>query len=193
VKELLDTGCTNLELWETHFGSCVKYFKSFYEYKNVRTSRIRTSKTELHIRWGVPGTAKSDWPLRHYGTNNVYEVPRPQGSSQWFDGYLGQQVALLDDFYGWIPLHFLLKLADGTPLRVPIKGGFTHWAPKKLFITSNKPWEDWYDWNKEGLAPLKPALERRITSCTEFTWFQVYTGPSVDLPSEGPGMEEFAG
>lgn len=59
----------------------------------------------------------------------------------WFDGYTGQETAIIDDFrnkqckYEW-----LLRLTDIYPLSVPIKGGFTEWCPKLIIFTCcNEP------------------------------------------------------
>ncbi len=124
----------------------------------------RAWPTELHILWGEAGSGKSRhvWEL----DAEVYPVPNPNGGSLWFDGYVGQDVVLLDDFYGWCPLHLLLKMADRYPLQVPIKGGHTEFVAKSLYITSNKPWREWYKWDELG-NQLMAAFERRIVSCVK--------------------------
>jgi len=126
-----------------------KYPKFMHEYKSAITVR-RTWKTHVHVLIGETGTGK---------TKAVYEVqplvwPKPPGS--WYDGYDGEESVLIDDFDGKdIEFRFTLQLLDRYPLRVPIKGSFVEWVPKKLFITTNVEVNDWYNREKPELnAPL---------------------------------------
>lgn len=165
AKELLDSGADEKTIAEECFGSWVRYRKSFTAYAQL-LREPRTWPTECIILWGEPGTGKTRqvWDLGL----SVYALPQPQGSSVWFDGYTGQDVLLLDDFYGWLPLHLLLKLGDRYPLSVPIKGGMVRFVSKFLYITSNKPWTEWYKWSELG-SQLEGAFRRRIVRCTHFS------------------------
>lgn len=80
-----------------------------------------------------------------------------QGERVWFDGYSGQSTLIVDDFYGWVKYGQLLRILDGHPYRCEVKGSFVQAAWTKVFITSNKPPEEWY---ANGLTP---ALSRRIS------------------------------
>jgi len=59
------------------------------------------------------------------------------GSLQWFDGYIGQECAILDDYR---PDHcrfsFILRVLDRYPFNVPIKGGFRRWKPDVIIVTT---------------------------------------------------------
>lgn len=167
VKESLDAGQSELEVAEAYFDVWVRYERSFRRYRSLRATR-RSTKTQLRILWGVAGSGKT---RRVYDTHGegVYDLPRPNGGSVWFDGLgAGHCALLIDDFYGWIPLHLLLKLADRYPLQVPVKGGMVNFNVQYLYITSNKPWQDWYRWEELG-QNLQAAFERRIDECTEYT------------------------
>lgn len=172
-KEALDAGVDERTLAESHFGAWVRYRKSFAEYRSLRSPQ-RSWKTRVIIYWGVAGAGKTMSVYRESGgpggTDGVYDVPRPNGGSVWFDGFdpSRDSVVLLDDFYGWIPLHLLLKLGDRYPLRVPVKGGMVNFNPKKLYITSNSHWLDWYKWDSFD-HNLQVAFERRIDEIKEFT------------------------
>jgi len=83
---------------------------------------------------------------------------------KWFDGYSGQADVLIDDFRGdFASLHFMLRLLDGYPLKVPVKGGFTRWCPKRIFITCPFAPKDVY----KGVED-KRQLYRRITQVRYF-------------------------
>lgn len=66
------------------------------------------------------------------------------GDYKWFDGYVGQPIVIIDDYRGEYPLQLLLKLLDRYQMSVPVKGGFTEWLPKKVYITSNIHPNEWY-------------------------------------------------
>lgn len=99
----------------------------------------------------------NDWQL--------YMVPSPNNGSLFFDGYVGQEVVVFDDFYGWIRYHDLLKYCDSYAIKVNIKGAMVNWCPKHVFLTSNVDWRQWYEWTAER----KPgALQRRIDEEREY-------------------------
>ena len=56
---------------------------------------------------------------------------------QWYDGYNGQETVIFDDFREHqCKIEYLLTLTDRYKQKVAIKGGFTDWCPKVIFITS---------------------------------------------------------
>lgn len=169
IKAQIDNKASELEIAEANFAAFCRYYKSFRVYRNLLVVK-RTWKTEVVIYWGEPGTGKSRKVYDDNDPTQIYDVPRPNGGNVWFDGYQSEQhdVILLDDFYGWIPLHFMLKLMDRYPMQVPIKGGFSHFTSKKLFITSNKKWEEWYNFAEFG-DDLKKAFKRRIDHVCHFS------------------------
>lgn len=91
----------------------------------------------------------------------------------WFDGYTGQEYAIIDDFRrGMCKFNYLLRLLDRYTLAVPIKGGFTKWNPKVIIITcpvSAK--ESWQYFDKDGEIQDWDHIEqliRRIDDEIEF-------------------------
>lgn len=123
------------------------------------------------VLWGQTGTGKTRSVLDQEGDANVFILNKTHGASQiWWDGYDGQEVLLIDEFYGWIPYDALLRLLDIYNHSIPFKGGFTHALWKRVYITSNKHPREWYkkiatDMGAEGKIP--PALERRIHKIAE--------------------------
>lgn len=61
-----------------------------------------------------------------------------------FDGYNGEKVLIIDEFYGWIKYNFFLQVLDVYKLCIPVKGGFTYDQLIKVIITSNKAVSEWY-------------------------------------------------
>ncbi|AGS36200.1 replication-associated protein [Circoviridae 8 LDMD-2013] len=152
VKSFIDGGCSREELWSEHFSAMSKMYKAMYEYSFVRSGE-RNWKTRVTVIVGPPGTGKSMF------CNNYHGQSYWKNNSLFFDGYHGQDVIVMDDFYGQLPWSTLLKLADRYKLILDIKGSSVNMLAKELFITSNADIEEWYSY-KPGMDIR--ALERRI-------------------------------
>lgn len=138
-----------------HFNYWIIYRKSFEEYDRLcRPSLIRET-LKVFCLWGETGSGKTRYV---YYTAKLMDTTlwvSPDPKLLWFDGYRGQQIALLDDYRGEASISFLLRVLDIYPIQVPIKGGFTDFTPSTIYITSNHSPESWY-------AESEPLI-RRIT------------------------------
>lgn len=155
----LQAGKSLQDISNEHFVPFLKYQRGICAHKFLNESH-RSWVTEVHVYWGATGTGKT---RKVYDENTDVWV-HAEGS--WFDGYEGNENVLFDDFHGGVfKLPYLLKLLDRYPMRVPIKGGFVQWKPKKVFITSNIDPAMWFmSANKEHVL----ALNRRFTEVLEF-------------------------
>lgn len=117
----------------------------------------REWKTEVFVIIGEPGCGKTRYVRSECKEKTTYWKPR----GPWWDGYVGQQVVVLDDFYGWICFDELLRICDRYPLKVPVKGAYVEFVAREVYITSNKPPEEWYD--RENIRGCIEAFFRRIT------------------------------
>lgn len=115
-------------------------------------------KVEVHVYEGAAGTGKTRKVKEQYPESFTVNA----GEAFPFEGYNGQDVILLDDFYGGIPYHQLLRVLDGHQYRVNVKGSHRYAMWTKVFITSNDKPELWYS---KGMTP---ALRRRLTTVTNF-------------------------
>lgn len=169
VKSLLDEGKSEVAISEECFPAWCRYHKAFRRYRDIHVE-VRSWKTTFTILWGDAGTGKTRAVYDQFGFDKVYDVPRPNGGSVWFDGYVpvNHEVILFDDFYGWCPLHLLLKLADRYPMQLPVKGSHVPMVAKHLYITSNTHYDEWYKWD-EFASALKDAFVRRIDDCIHYT------------------------
>lgn len=158
VKKLIDAGATLIQIREAGYGTYIRNRKSIIADRHLIMPH-RDWTTELHIYWGSTGTGKSHKCLKEYP--EAYWKP----FGKWWDDYDGQETVIIDEFYGWLPFSFFLRLIDQTPLLVPNKGGHAKFRAKRVICTSNVPWTDWWP----GIDPaVKSALERRITSVIHF-------------------------
>lgn len=161
LRNAIRDGQTDLQIIndDVNVGAYAKYIKFADRcrtlYDKIKSNRFR--QLEVVVIYGPAGTGKTRYVYDHEGYEDVYPLGQAQ-KEMWFDGYDNEKILLIDDFYGWIKWAFVLKILDGHPLRINIKGG-TRWAMwEKVYITSNKPPWEWYS---KGY-PLE--LQRRINS-----------------------------
>lgn len=147
------------DIADNHFTNFLRYQRGIVAYRFTK-DKPRDFATEVHVYWGVTGSGKTK---KVFDENSDVWV---HAEGMWFDGYEGQEHVLFDDFHGGVfKLPYLLKLLDRYPMRVPIKGGFVQWKPKKIFITSNLDPKVWFsNAHPEHVA----ALERRFTEVIHF-------------------------
>jgi len=171
-----------VRLAEEDPGAIVRYGRGLQLYQSLQPVTQTDDNREVILLFGMPGCGKT----RTYFTNEGPAAPMLDATSgYWFDGYMGEPSVLLDDFDGnrskW-GLSQLLNLLDRYNRRVPIKGGFTQWIPKRIYVSTNFHPRDWYDWSSRELQ--YPALIRRFTSVLH--WKRL-GGPPVEYRRDGVG------
>jgi len=159
VKKRILEGASELEIADEFFSSWTKNYRAFREYRLLSTPP-RTIKTVVVCLFGPPGVGKTSAITRHYP--DAYWLVRPTtGTNLWFDGYCQHRVLVIDEFYGWIPFDFLLRLCDHSPLQVQTKGGTVPFNSHLVIFTSNKHPGTWYHYEKfpNGYKPLERRIE----------------------------------
>lgn len=140
----------------------------------------------VEVRWGSPGTGKTSSIFKPNPVSHLFNPPlacfRPRhvyfrraGLGQWYDGYTGQEVLVLDDFYprNSADCEYLLGILDKFTQRLQIKGGTVMSCWRHVIITCNIPVAEWF---KDSLtdtyivsAAKRDAVYDRIARVTEFT------------------------
>jgi Putative viral replication protein. len=169
VYEAIKAGATPTEVMDRFPVAYMKYTKAVDRcYANINASRANSwKKVSCTVIQGAAGINKTRSVLAKHGPENVYTLEEPTGDNLWFDGYTGQKVLLIEEFYGGIKYNKLLKLLDGYCMRLDIKGSFVYSNWDHVYITSNNHPDTWYP-NRcpDGMTP---ALERRITDIVSLT------------------------
>lgn len=160
LKVDLDKKVPLAEIASLHFGAYLKYERGIRSYMNITTKhRDGTMKPVIYIFWGPSGTGKTrqckdKWPVAYW-----------KSKSEWWQDYSGQDVVIFDEFYGWLPYDFLLRVLDWYALEVPYKGGSFPLCATTFVFTSNQPWEQWYPKVRDTTA-----LRRRIEEFGTITY-----------------------
>ena len=132
--------------------------------ETMDTQRDRSTAPTVIVLFGPTGTGK---------TRAAYEEAEATGKpfynkmsdNKWWDGYRGEEVCIVDEYYDQFELPYLLKLIDRYPMRVEYKGGscqmrVTHW----IFTSNYDPKSHWY---VSAAEVSRQALFRRITRISE--------------------------
>jgi len=134
------------EIADAHPTAVAKFSKGIVTLMQwqIEPRKFTDEPPEVYWRWGPTGTGKS------YGVHvKETDLWVSNENLKWFDGYEGQEAVLIEEFrketseYNW-----LLRLTDRYPLQVPVKGGYVHWVPKRVYITSDRPPTEM--WPEEG-------------------------------------------
>jgi len=123
----------------------------------------------------------------------VYFLDSGGKDAVWFDGYRYGPTLIIDDYNSWIQVAFLLRLMDKYPCRLPVKGS-VKWAKyTEVWITSNKPLQQWTDSDGQLIDPRHmEALYRRIDwilYIPERGKFSVLKSPHPPLRMDLPTVE----
>lgn len=140
-------------------------WKTYTEALNAKRGN-KWRDVNVRVFFGPPGTGKTRKAVTEEGGyEDVYILTKLNRGATWFDGYEGQKTLVIDDFDSqWsIPYRGLLRLLDGHPVRLPVKGAFTYALFTQVIITTNEPVASWY----RERAEIE-ALQRRISSTLVF-------------------------
>jgi len=165
-------------LAKEHTNSMLKYFGNAAKLVDLLGNERRNKMTELYIFTGVAGSGKShtarEEAIDYLEHNNIdeepYYLPVPAKASDklWWDGYEGQAVIIIEDFYGEIGLDYFKRLIDKYPMRVDKKNGSAEFLGARVYITSNQGWKSWWGPSLLSNRENQAAIERRITDDRPF-------------------------
>ena len=159
---LLDQGQTPQDVSRAYPETWARYWRAMDRYY-LEVADERDWEMDVRVHYGSPGSGKTSAVFaearsRGYALFTLMG-PNLQNGAVWWDGYRGQEIVLIDDFYGWLPWTFLLQLLDRYPMNVQTKGGVVPFRSKIIVITSNQHPRFWYNY---GERMQYAAIVRRI-------------------------------
>lgn len=149
----------------TENPDCASKHQSFYDrmiFEERHRKRVAKGfiKLKVLLYHGDAGTGKTRSVYEEFGYENVFSL-EIENRSIWFNGYFNQSVLLIDDFQPKIiPRHYFVKLLDGNPMRLAIKGGFAIANWHTVIVTSNWPEKD---------ILTDEGIKRRFTNIISFS------------------------
>jgi len=191
VAEDVMAGKNMVQVATAHPTSFIKYSKGITALADLLQKKERNWMTELYIFWGPTNTGKS-WRAEQMakGTTTFHmAVAGQKSATAWWDMYNGQETVIINDFYGEIPLSQMLNIIDRYPFQVQVKGSFRVFLAKRVIITSNSYWKDWYEEEFKKRPQHVDAFARRITKCENMT-VQYRGNELYDEEEEQPRQEE---
>lgn len=150
----------------------VKYFNNMQRVHQIMHKADYTyAKPETFVLWGPTGTNKTRRFMERASELKLDLWKKSPGTGQWFDGYNGEEIILLDDFRGnhW-QFSSLLEMLDGYGSRQQTKGGTVMIKPKFWFITSDRSPRDWYKIDNERVQQLFRRLKYVYHSDQVIDW-----------------------
>jgi hypothetical protein len=180
AADIIRNGGTMYQVAQDHPDQFVRYHRGFTALQLTLWSRPRTRNEagvfeppRVFWYWGPTGTGKTRAVFEENPDADIYRKP---SNNEWWDGYCGQPIVLLDDYRSnWFSFSYLLNITDIYPMQVAVKGGYSHYSPKKIYITCPKPPELLYESLEERQEGSVAQLTRRITDVKRF-------GPEPEPP-----------
>jgi len=131
----------------------------------ARAEQFRAFRdVKVFVYWGDAGSGKTRAALTRSPGAFVFP-PVTASGVLWADGLGDHKEVVLDDFDWSIPFAQMLRILDGHPLQLPVKGGHVHCGYTTVYITSNFHPSSWYPANQKN----RDALTRRIFLIKKFS------------------------
>jgi len=193
LYKLAKSGVSPADAAEKMPSTWMKAHRAYDRVQSFNAPKVKD--IEIFVLFGDSGAGKSwnAWNIAQQSGGTTWTFPLKFNKDLWFDGYNGQDNVVVEEFSGQMYLETFKQLCDKRlqiqpPSYTPIKGGYCWFNPKRIFFTSNKHPNDWYDWDKHGLEN-RTAFLRRFDWVAEFkrgTIPKWVTGPDyfrLDLPT----------
>lgn len=136
----------------------IKFHRGIERLMAIRDKYVRRPDREIEVYVLIGPTGCGKTRVAYQNDPKLYKLLCEEKRPLWFDGYEGEETLLIDEMgVDCIPYNFMLGLLDRYEVRLPIKGGFTYANWTRVFITSNRSMENW--WQGKDIS----ALKRRIT------------------------------
>ena len=138
IYSMVKQGLSNYEIIEQVPDIMLQLDKLEVVRQTVRDAEFSEKWRDLTVEYiyGDTGTGKTRSIMDKYGYKNVY---RATDYKHPFDGYMGQDVLLFEEFRSSLPLGDMLKYLDGYPVVLPCRYANKQACFTKVYICTNIP------------------------------------------------------
>ncbi|RIB24503.1 hypothetical protein C2G38_2168352 [Gigaspora rosea] len=159
-NKMLVNGATPLEVFK-HNVEKVRYSHNYDGMKKIYEDLQQEKKKETRQFWRPvtfylfgPGGSGKTGLVQELFSDELYDKPKKQRSgSNWWNGYEGQEIVLIDEFYTKIDWGDMINILNDSCFNVEKKhSGFEPFIAKYVFLTATKPPEEAYNFNQTGVT-----------------------------------------
>lgn len=161
LKRKIMEGKDDKTMLEEHPDLWLRYEHKFMKMRRLlNVYPVRNWKTIVTYVYGPPGFGKTYYAEQN--TKNAYW--KSNATEKWWDGYIGQEDVVLDEYRSGLTWTDFLQLLDAYPMDVQTKGQVVPMLAKQIIITTNCTPCQLYDMSR---FPLD-ALTRRVNKFVYF-------------------------
>lgn len=160
IYTMIKSGLSNYEIVEQIPDVMFQLDKLEVVRQTIRDQEFADKWRDLSVEYiyGDTGLGKTKYVMEAYGYRNVYRVTDYRHP---FDGYMGQDVILFEEFRSSLLLGDMLKYLDGYPVVLPCRYANKQACFTKVYINTNIPIDRQYpEIQRENLGDFLAFLRR---------------------------------
>lgn len=183
IYSMIKQGMTNFQIMEQVPDIMLQLDKLEAARQAIRDEEYADKWRDLHVEYiyGVTGTGKTRSVMEQYGYRNVYRVT---DYSHPFDGYMGQDVIMFEEFRSSLSLGDMLKYLDGYPVVLPCRYTNRQACFTKVYLVTNIPIGEQYKNIQSEKCEDFYAFLRRISLVKQYTDRGIQTS-RIELRKDG--------
>jgi len=195
VEDLIRSNASLEDLTDGCMQQVIKYSKGIQFARAIFANKTapKAFPRVVIVCHGRAGSGKSQWAREYALFRNlrVYSKNLTKSSDvQWFDGYDGEELLLLDDFTpAAVGFRELLQWLDIYKHSVQTKGSMVNAAWRHVIITSNSHPDSWYVDSHPGSErqPLTRRIDHPLHAPSNINWwFKQLHNPEDPYPGRDP-------
>ena len=188
LVDVLNAGATESEVFEACPSQYLKYSTGIRRARLLLQASRRNQyipNLQVHVLYGDSRAGKTRAVFDRHGPENVYIPTYSESANKfWFDGYDGQKVLLINEFYGQARTSIMQQILDHYRIQVETKGGSTVSDWDTIYITSNCHPKEWYSQWCNIPVKVEESFINRITTITHMKAKKTIARPSwSNVPS----------
>ena len=138
--------------------------------QTLNAERFASENREVSVvyLYGASGVGKTRSIFTQYKAYNICRITNyANGKGIQFDAYHGQDILVFEEFHAQVPIGDMLNYLDIYPIMLPARYSDKVGCYTKVYITSNIPLDQQYDFIQHNQAEVWKAFLRRISKIIE--------------------------